>query len=100
MTKEDKEEFRGILKEYQNNTDTLVKKLKEESVKEMKHYIGGLQEDYNWKVEAILENTKGQQVANEKVDIMFDNMGKQEVDIEVLKESARDHERRLQKIER
>ena len=89
MTKEDKEEI-----------NALIKSLKEESDKEIKHYIGALTESHQHTIDAITEQTKDIPEIKRTVDMIFENMGKQEVDIEVLKESVRDHERRLQKIER
>lgn len=89
MTKKDKEEI-----------NALIKSLKEESDKEIKHYIGALTESHQHTIDAIAEQTRDIPEIKRTVDMIFENMGKQEVDIEVLKESARDHERRLQKVER
>lgn len=115
MTTKDKEEFKAIIKEYQNNTDLLVEKLAKESKdstdalverlnektkQEIEHYIGALSESHQHTLDAIKEQTDDIPEIKRMVGIMFENMGKQEVEIVVLKESARDHERRLQKIER
>ncbi len=88
------------IQESDSETKEYIKKILGESKEETNRYIGALSEGHQHTLDAILENTEGQQEANEKIDMMFEHMGKQEVDIAVLKESARDHERRLQKIER
>lgn len=100
MTEQDKNEFKEILKGYQDNTDALIKKLSEESKEEIKHYMGALSESHQHTIDAIKEDTKDVPEIKRMVTMMFENMGKQEIDIEVLKESVRDHERRLQKVER
>lgn len=87
-----------LKKESTEETSGLIERLKKESDKEMKHYIGGLMEQYKWDMAAILENTKGQQAANEKIDIMFENMGKQEVDIAILKETVLSHKQKFNQL--
>jgi hypothetical protein len=103
MTSQDKKYFEELItklqKESRLETDELVAKLQKDSDEEIKHYIGGLMEQYNWNLEAILENTRDLPRMREKIDMLFENMGLQEVDITILKEAVRDHAKRLEKIE-
>lgn len=79
-------------------TNKLVKKLQKESKKEMEHYIGALMEQYKWDLAAILENTKGTPAMYEKVEILFENMGKQEIDIAILKEAVLKHKKKFERL--
>ena len=64
----------------------------------MEHYIGGLMEQYKWDLAAILENTKGTPAMYEKVEMIFENMGQQQVDIAILKEAVLSHKKKFQRL--
>lgn len=104
MTKKDKEEINALVKRLQEesrkSTDALVEKLNKKSEQKMEHYIGALTESHQHTLDAITEQTRDIPEIKRMVGIMFENMGKQEVEIAVIKESVRDHERRLHKVER
>ncbi|OGY31609.1 MAG: hypothetical protein A3C02_02480 [Candidatus Andersenbacteria bacterium RIFCSPHIGHO2_02_FULL_45_11] len=59
-----------------------------ESEERTQRYIGAFKEDHTWTLKAIEENTKDIPEMKEKIDIMFENMATQEVDITMLKEAA------------
>ena len=68
-------------KQDKKDIEVLIKRLRKESDKEIKHYIGGLMEQYNWNLEAINENLKDVPEIKRMVNIMFEHMGLQEMDI-------------------
>lgn len=87
-----------LKKESTVETNKLISKLGKKSKKEIEHYIGGLMEQYKWDLAAILENTKGTPAMYEKVEILFENMGSQEVDIAILKEAVLSHKKKFQQL--
>ena len=87
-----------LKKESRIETDALIRKLNKKSKKEMEHYIGGLMEQYKWDLAAILENTKGTPAMYEKVEMIFENMGQQQVDIAILKEAVLSHKKKFQRL--
>lgn len=64
-----------------------------------KRYVGALQEDFNHKLEAIQEAVQTVPEIKRTVDLTFEKVGEITVDLEVLKEVVKDHEKRLQKLE-
>lgn len=61
--------------------------------------LGSLKEDFDHKLDAVLEYVKDMPAIMDKQDVMFDKMGAMAEDITVIKETVKDHEWRLQKIE-
>ena len=59
-----------------------------ESEERTQRYIGALKEDHQWTLDAIHENTKDIPEMKQKIDIMFEQIANQEVDITMLKEAA------------
>ncbi len=80
----DKEELRKILGEQREQTE---------------RYLGSLKEDFDHKLDAVLEYVKDMPTILNKQDIMFDKIGEMAEDITVIKETVKDHERRLQRLE-
>jgi len=110
MTEEEKQYFKKLVSDLQKKSDKLVAKSRAEtallianSSEEMQRYIGALMEQYKWDMDAIRENLhailKDVPEMKRMITIMFENMGKQEGDIEMLKEAYQNHEERLQKVE-
>ena len=62
-------------------------------------YLGALKEDFDHKLDTVLEAVKDVPAIKEKIDLTFDKVGEIAVDVEVIKEAIKDHERRLQKVE-
>ena len=113
MNKQDKKDIEAFIQKLSVNTDTkieklkkegqietneLIEKLKKESEKEMKHYIGGLMEQYKWNMDAIKENLQDILEIKRMVAIMFEHMGLQEMDIALLKETAQRTKKKFQKL--
>ncbi len=59
-----------------------------ESEERTQRYIGALKEDHQWTLDAIKENTQDIPEMKQKIDIMFEQIANQEVDITILKEAA------------
>lgn len=85
-------------KQDKKDIEVLIKRLRKESDKEIKHYVGGLMEQYNWNLEAINENLKDVPEIKRMVNVMFEHMGLQEMDIALLKETAHRTKKRFQKL--
>ncbi len=82
--------------------EIMAKQAKEVAVgsdERMQRYIGGLKEDFDHKLGAVLEFVKDVPRIKQKLDATFDKVGEIAVDVEVIKEAAKDHERRLQRLE-
>lgn len=79
--------------------EKLVVDLQKKSEEKTERYIGAMMENHQHTLDAISENTKDIPKMKEMIDIMFENMGKQEGDIEMLKDAYQNHEERLQKVE-
>ena len=80
----DKEEFKKIINKQQKQTE---------------HYIGSLKEDFDHKIDAVLEYVKDVPAIKEKQEIMFDKIGEVAENVTVIKESTKDHEQRIQRQE-
>lgn len=88
------------------NTDSRIKKVVraltkriDDQAEESRRYMGALKESWDSKFEAVIEMLRSISERNEKIDIMFEHMGKQEVDISITKEAARNHEQRIKNLE-
>lgn len=78
------------------------KELKELLVQQQERterYLGTLKEDFDHKLNAVLESVKDVPAIKEKVDLTFEKVGEIAIDTEVIKEAIKDHEHRLQRIE-
>ncbi len=78
---------------------TLTKRI-DDQAEESRRYLGGLKEDWNSTFQTIIEMLRGVSKRNEKIDIMFDHMGQQEMDITITKDAVRNHEVRIKKLEK
>lgn len=66
---------------------------------EFKREIGAFKEDIDHKLDAVLEYVKDVPNIAEKQDMMFETIGNMAEDVTIIKESVKDHEVRLQKLE-
>lgn len=69
------------------------KKLKEilgEQQEQMERYVGGLKEDFDRKLEAVLEYVKDVPKIKERQDVMFDQLGEVTKSTAVIKEAVID----------
>lgn len=65
----------------------------------MKRYIGGLKEDFDGKFDTVMEYVVEIPALKEKQDMMFEKMGEMAENITIIKETVKDHEVRLQRLE-
>lgn len=66
-----------------------------ESDERMQRYVGGLKEDFDHKVDTVLEYVEDVSEIKQTVDLTFEKVGEIAVDLEVVKEAVKDHEQRL-----
>ena len=71
----------------------------QESDERMKVYIGGLKEDFDSKLDTIMEYVADIPAIKEKQEVMFDTIGEIAEDVTILKEAVKDHAVRLQRLE-
>ena len=70
-----------------------------QSDERMQRYIGGLKEDFDHKLDTVLEYVQDIPVMKQKLDATFEAVGALTVDVEVIKDAIKDHELRLQRLE-
>ena len=63
--------------------------------KRFERYVGALKEDFDAKLDTILEILPDMQ---RKLDVTFDKVGEIAVDMEMIKDVVKNHEERLQKL--
>ncbi len=107
----DTKEFKALLKqqkqeivaEVTKDTKRYVRTLKQEIVAEVteetQRYIGALKEDFDHKLDAVLEVVSVLPDIQQKLDATFEKVGEIVVDIDVIKTVVKDHEHRIQKLE-
>ena len=78
------------------NKDELESVLNKQSEK-TELYLVALKEDFDHKVNSILEVVNDLPNIKSKVDLTFDKVGEIASDVEVIKETVKDHEVRLQR---
>jgi hypothetical protein len=79
--------------------EVFVKKQMEQQRKEFEHYTGVLAEDFDHKLQAVAESVQVLPEMQETLNATFEKVGEISVDVEVIKETIQDHERRLQHLE-
>lgn len=67
--------------------------------KQFERYVGALKEDFDSKLDTVLEQTKAIPEMQQTLNATFEEVGKLRVDMEVVKETIKDHEQQLQKLE-
>ena len=87
-------------KDFQKMLDKQAEQLEQRIEKKFKDHVDTLKEDMDHRMDAIFEYVKDVPKIKEKVDLTFDKVGKMAVDIEILKETAHDHEQRIQVLEK
>ena len=70
-----------------------------EVTEKTERYIGALKEDFDHKLDVVLELVQDIPAIKTKLDLTFEKVGELAVDMEVVKEAVKDHEHRLQKLE-
>ena len=76
-----------------------MKKILAEQQEQTERYLGALKEDFDSKLDAVLEYVKDIPAIKNRQEIMFDKMGEMAEDVTIVKEVTKDQERRLQKLE-
>lgn len=89
----------GVLAKQEEKTERHIEGVLKKQQETTERYIGGLKEDFDHKLDVVMEYVKDIPAIKEKQDMMFEQMGQMAVDIEVIKETVKDHEQRLQKVE-
>jgi hypothetical protein len=82
--------------------ETEEKKLEEilsRQRQQTERYLGTLKEDFDHKLDAVLEYVKDVPAIKEKQDIMFDQMGEMAENLTIVTEAVKNHEERLQQSE-
>jgi hypothetical protein len=80
----EEKKFREILGEQQEKTE---------------RYIGALKEDFDSKLQVVLEQTSVIPEMQQTLNATFEEVGKLRVDMEAVKNIVGDHKVRLQKLE-
>lgn len=78
------DEMKALLREHQAQTE---------------RHMGALKEDFDHKLDVILEAVKNIPVIKETLDRTFEKVGEITVDIEVVKTAIQDHEQRVRAVE-
>lgn len=87
------------LNDYQQQTKQYIDNQTKKSDERIERYIGAVTQDFQHKMDAVLEYVKDIPAIKERQEMMFETMGEMAEDITVIKESVKDHEHRLQKLE-
>jgi len=83
-------------RELENLLKRQAKEAAEEVEDRTKRHLGVLQEDFEHKVDAVIEAVEDIPNIKRKVDLTFDKVGGIAVDLEVVKKMVKEHERELQ----
>lgn len=97
--KQTEEYIKGVVVQEREQTEKYVNGVLKKQQETTERYVGGLKEDFGHKLDAVMEYVKDIPAIKEKQDMMFEQMGQMAVDIEVIKETVKGHEPRLQKVE-
>jgi hypothetical protein len=89
---------RDLEKIMEKQAEKAVSKMRKESDERIQRYLGGLKEDFDRKLDTIMEYVKDTP-AIKKLNITFDKVGEIAVDTEIIKEAVNNHERRLERLE-
>lgn len=80
------------------NTDDVDKILKKYQ-KQTEQYLGSLKEDFDHKLDAVLEYVSDVPEMKTKIDLTFEKVGEFTEKVEVATDVLKDHEQRIRKIE-
>lgn len=93
-------ELTKLLKRQATQTaEVAVSKSVSESEQRMQRYIGVIKKDFDHKIDMVLELVQDIPAIKTKLDLTFVKVGEIAIDVEVIKETVKDHEVRLQKLE-
>lgn len=76
-----------------------LRQLFQEQQQQTEWYLGTLKEDFDEKLQTVLEQTKVIPEIQRTLNATFDEVGKLRVDMESVKDVIKDHSQRLQEIE-
>lgn len=79
-------------KHFEQHIDDKLKEYQEQT----ERYLGALKEDFDYKLDTVLEHVK---TIEDKQDMMFDKIGVMAEDIEIIKDTVQNHERRITALE-
>lgn len=91
-------DLKKILQEQQKETEQYIEEVVVQERKQTERYIGALKEDFDHKVDAVMEYVKDIPPMKEKQEMMFDTMGQMAEDITVIKEVVKDHSTEIQRL--
>ncbi len=76
-----------------------LREILSEQQKETERYIGSIKEDFDNKLDIVLEQTSVVPEIQRTLNATFDKVGEIATDVEMIKEVAKGHEQRIQKLE-
>lgn len=62
-------------------------------------YVGALKEDFDHKLDTVLEAVQPIPQIQETLNATFEEVGKLRIDMEIIKHTVKNHEHRIQKLE-